>query len=276
MFNLYIERYETALTQFSYITYRSTCRATKIISLFRIAVCKKRLGEYKLAQTILKMIIGTPEGYKNYLVIKLEIIHVKLLEGNIIEAGSDLEKFINFKEHSGVTRLYIYILYKLNRYDDLFKYANMVHKDIYVDYIVLRTKFELNSVDENFEIAFEDLIKESKRNFAVITTYANYKVFNGKYNEALQYYDLAIDNNYTYYSAIKNKETLTKLLEQKDKFSEREFWNKIVDNIVDGDPEVESIGYFKLFLQDSCVDFLFNKKVFDTIPIVEVSLKEFD
>ncbi|CAG2101133.1 unnamed protein product [Medioppia subpectinata] len=72
--------YDTAFEQYIMLLESHPCKTLKISHLARIAICKKQLGFYDIAEDICDVLFATPEGYQQYIYFMTEKIHINILK----------------------------------------------------------------------------------------------------------------------------------------------------------------------------------------------------
>lgn len=231
---------------------------------------KKRLGFLSTSLDYYQRLLQCPEGYKMILYIKLQTIHIAILKGDYDIAQKDINRYMYINQNRYIRRLNAYLQYQTDSCKDLARSRNNKLPDAYIMYLMGRKSMDKRDY-ENVAYFYDEAMKLGEQNSYICNSYGNYYYITGRIEEAVKFYNMAINYNPECAPAIKNLSHFIKIHDKNGNFSylindmDRDSFTPVEE-----DPDIESMGFFNIQELLGMVSFeipkSFLKKHFDLKP----------
>lgn len=243
--NLFAGEYSLALKQLSNIKHGEFTNRSISTIMFFAAKTKKRLGFFDKSKNYFERLMSTPEGYKLITIIKLELMHIRILRKGYDDALQEIEFYSRFSNNVYLERLKVYIHYMKGNYREILRYKKADMLDPYISYLIARIGLE-DPKAYNIDIAYylDETMKYTRENKTVYNTYGIYCYSKHRFSDAAANFKAALEIDPDFQPAIYNLSFLVKAETKSNKliYVSKQTNEEVL--LADADPDLEEMGFF--------------------------------
>ena len=245
MWNMITGNYKLACKQFSQVIQGPFSNRFLVCVLINAAKAKKRLGFLDKAREYFERLLRIQDGYRMLLLIKLEIIHIYILQKQYEKALEEIEIYSRDSDNFFIKRLKVYIYYLSMNFKEILKFKREDEKDPYILYIIARIGLE-NPKQFGIDVPYflDEAIKSTKENEYIYNTYGNFYYSTHRFSDAAEQYNNALSLDPMFEPALLN----LKLFIKANSKSHEEIYITRFDGmergtLTDVNPDVEELGF---------------------------------